>query len=48
MAAAEPLFSDRLRADAGGALYGGGNPPSTYAEWLDDVRRTVRMIDDGE
>ncbi len=49
MAAAEPLFSDRLRADAGGALYGGGgNPPATYAEWLDDVRRTVRMIDDGE
>ena len=49
MAASEPSFSDRLRADAGGAMYGGGgNPPATYAEWLDDVRRTIRMIDDGE
>lgn len=47
MAAAEPLFSDRLRAGAGGALYS-GSPPATYSEWLDDVRRTVRMIDDGE
>lgn len=47
MAAAEPLFSDRLRTGAGGALYD-GNPPATYSEWLDDVRSTVRMIDDGE
>lgn len=47
MAAAEPLFSDRLRAGVGGVLYS-GNPPATYAEWLDGVRRTVRIIDDGE
>lgn len=47
MAAAEPRFSDRLRAGAGGALYE-GNPPATYSEWLDDVRKVVRMIDDGE
>jgi len=47
MAAAEPSFSDELRARAGGGLYS-GNPPATYAEWLDDVRSTVRMIDDGE
>ena len=47
MAAAEPLFSDRLRSVVGGALYN-DNPLATYAEWLADVRRTVRMIDDGE
>ena len=47
MAAAEPLFSAELRAGVGGALWD-GDPAATYEEWLDDVRRVVRMIDDGE
>lgn len=47
MAAAEPLFSAELRAGVGSALYD-DKPPATYEEWLDDVRRVVRVIDDEE
>jgi hypothetical protein len=47
MAAAEPLFSDRVRADAGKALYD-GDPVATYDEWLADVRTRVGIIDEGE
>ena len=47
MAVAVPLFSDKVRSGAGNALWN-GNPPATFEEWLDDVRRTLRVIDDGE
>jgi len=41
---AEPDFSPALRSAVGGAMYD-GDPPATYLEWLDDVRRTLRLID---
>ena len=44
---AEPLFSAKLRAGVGVALFD-GNPAATYEEWLDDVRTVARVIDDGE
>lgn len=47
MAAAEPLFSAEIRARVGDALYD-GKPPATYDEWLQDVRKVARLIDDGE
>ncbi len=47
MAVAVPLFSDKVRSGAGNALWD-GDPPATFEEWLDDVRRTLRVIDDGE
>lgn len=47
MAAAEPLFSEKVRAGAGNALYD-GDPVATYEEWLADVRKVVRSIDEGE
>jgi hypothetical protein len=47
MAAAEPLFSAKVRAEAGNAMFD-GDPPATYEEWLADVRKVVRSIDDGE
>jgi hypothetical protein len=47
MAVAVPLFSEKVRSGAGSALWD-GNPPATFEEWLDDVSRTLRVIDDGE
>ena len=47
LATAEPLFPSRLRTGVGEALYD-GNPVSTYDDWLDDVRRTLGVIDDDE
>lgn len=47
LAAAELLFSTRLRDGIGAALFD-GNPVSTYEDWLSDVRRQLRVIDDGE
>jgi len=47
MAAAEPTFSAELRAKVGGGLYD-GDPMATYEEWLDDVKRTLRVIEYGE
>jgi hypothetical protein len=47
IAVAEPLFSAKLRAGVGGALFD-GNPAATYEDWLDDVRKVARVIDDGE
>lgn len=47
MAVAVPLFSDKVRSGVGNALWD-GEPPATFEEWLDDVRRTLRVIDDGE
>ena len=46
MEAAEPVFSAKLRAGVGAALFDGG--PETYEDWLDDVRAVARSIDDGE
>jgi hypothetical protein len=47
MAVAVPLFSEKVRSGAGSALWD-GDPPATFEEWLDDVARTLRVIDDGE
>jgi hypothetical protein len=47
LAAAEPMFSTRLREGIGAALFD-GDPVSTYEDWLSDVRRQLRVIDDGE
>ena len=47
LAAAEPLFSSRLKSGIGDVLFD-GNPVSTYDDWLGDVRRELRVIDDGE
>lgn len=47
MGAAEPLFSAALREGVGAALYDGA-PMATYDEWLQDVRKVIRSIDDGE
>jgi len=46
MAAAEPTFSEKLRAGVGAALFDGS--PATYEDWLEDVRKVARSIDDGE
>jgi len=47
MATAEPLFSAVLRAGVGDALYD-GLPLASYEEWLGDVRKSARIIEDGE
>ncbi len=47
MAAAEPVFSGPLRARVGDSLFD-GDPPMTYDDWLADVARVIRSIDDGE
>ena len=47
MAAAEPMFSQTIRDGVGAAL-SDNSPPSTYQDWLDDVGRVIRAIDDGE
>lgn len=47
MGAAEPVFSERVRDGVGAALFD-GIPVSTYQDWLDDVGKVVRSIDDGE
>jgi hypothetical protein len=47
MAAAEPRFSASLRDRVGAALFD-GDPVSTYQDWLADVGRVIRAIDDGE
>ena len=44
---AEPMFSADLRARVGAALYD-SKPMATYSEWLDDVRRTLNVIDADE
>lgn len=41
---AEPDFSPALRAGVGAAIYD-GNPVASYQEWLDDVARTLRIMD---
>jgi hypothetical protein len=46
MATAEPVFSAELRRGVGDAMYD-GLPPASYEEWLTDVRKTARIIDDG-
>lgn len=45
LAAAEPHLSAELR-DGAGALLFDGNPPTTYQDWLDDVRRVLRVIEE--
>lgn len=45
MTSAEPLFSPELRAGVGEALFD-GQPSASYEDWLEDVRQTVRIIDD--
>jgi|GEM_PF-5447397 len=45
VATAEPAFSEELRAGVGDALYD-GLPPASYEEWLADVLKTVRIIED--
>ena len=47
LATAEPLFSTRLKTGIGDALFD-GSPVSTYDDWLGDVQRQLRVIDDGE
>lgn len=47
LAVAEPLFSTRLREGIGAAMFD-GDPVVTYDEWMSDVRRQLRAIDDGE
>ena len=47
LATAEPLFSAKLKTGIGVALFD-GSPVSTYDDWLGDVRRQLRVIDDGE
>lgn len=47
LAAAEPQFSAALRDGVGDSLFD-GNPVMTYRDWLDDVTKVVRVIDDGE
>ena len=44
MAAAEPLFSQGLRARIGTAMFD-GNPVMTYQDWLVDVRKVAGVID---
>jgi len=44
MAAAEPTFTAELRAKVGAGLYD-GDPMASYEEWLEDVKRTLRVID---
>ena len=46
MAAAEPMFTSKLREGVGAALFDGS--PATYEDWLDDVGRVIRSIDDRE
>ncbi len=45
LAAAEPHFSVELKEGAGALLFD-GNPPTTYQDWLDDVRKVLRMIEE--
>ena len=47
MSAAEPAFSVAVRERVGASLFD-GNPVATYPDWLDDVGRVIRSIDDGE
>lgn len=47
LAAAEPEFSDELRATVGDALFD-GQPAATYQEWFADVERSVSVIDTEE
>ena len=47
VATAEPLFSAELRAGVGDALYD-GLPPASYEEWLADVSKAARILEDGE
>ena len=47
IAAAEPVFTAKLREGVGAALFD-GNPVSTYQDWLDDVGKVIRSIDEGE
>jgi hypothetical protein len=43
VAAAETAFSDPFRAQVGDYLYDGASRP--YAEWLDELRRVIVVID---
>jgi hypothetical protein len=45
MATAEPVFSAEIRAGVGDAMYD-GLPPASYEEWLADVEKTARIIED--
>jgi hypothetical protein len=45
MTTGEPVFSAELRAGVGDAMYD-GLPPASYQEWLADVQKVVRIIDD--
>jgi hypothetical protein len=47
MAVAEPLLSPELRSGAGQAMYD-GDPVASFDDWLADLRKTLRVIDDGE
>jgi hypothetical protein len=47
MAVAEPLLSPELRSGAGQAMYD-GDPVASFEEWLADVRKVLRVIEDGE
>jgi hypothetical protein len=47
LAAAEPQFSQRLRSGVGAALFD-GDPVMTYQDWVADVKKVVRMIDQNE
>jgi hypothetical protein len=47
MAVAEPLLSPELRSGAGQAMYD-GDPVASFEEWLVDLRKVLRVIDDGE
>lgn len=46
MAAAEPVFTAKLRGGVGAALFDGS--PATYQDWLNDVGKVIRSIDEGE
>ena len=45
MRVAEPMFSAALRSGVGGAMYD-GEPVVPYNDWLDEVRRSLQVIDE--
>ena len=47
MQVADGIFSSELKSSVGGAIWD-GNPVGTYEDWLTDVRKSVRMIDQEE
>ncbi|MDQ3493485.1 MAG: hypothetical protein M3452_09545 [Chloroflexota bacterium] len=47
LASAETHLSDELKEGVGAILYD-DQPPSTYEDWLEDVRRFLRVIEEEE